>query len=119
MIWQQSLLIELTNQKSENISNSHIEAAPAALGRALQQVRTVAAEHLYVALGPAQPLAHGLAKVGGPVSYTHLTCRSALEKAVQDGLIRVNPAIGCKLPPKKAREMQLSLIHISVRWLRY
>ena len=24
----------------------------------------------------------------------------ALEKAVQDGLIRVNPALGCKLPPK-------------------
>ena len=37
----------------------------------------------------------------------HATCRSALEKAVQDGLIRVNPAIGCKLPPKKAREMQV------------
>ena len=26
---------------------------------------------------------------------------------MQDGLIRVNPAIGCKLPPKKAREMQV------------
>ena len=37
----------------------------------------------------------------------HTTCRSALEKAVQDGLIRVNPAIGCKLPPKKAKEMQV------------
>lgn len=41
------------------------------------------------------------------VSMCHATCRSALEKAVQDGLIRVNPAIGCKLPPKKAREMQV------------
>ena len=37
----------------------------------------------------------------------HATCRSALEKAVQEGLIRVNPAIGCKIPPKKAREMQV------------
>ncbi|BDF68144.1 hypothetical protein CE91St43_21160 [Oscillospiraceae bacterium] len=37
----------------------------------------------------------------------HATCRSALEKAVQQGLIRVNPAIGCKLPPKKGREMQV------------
>ena len=26
---------------------------------------------------------------------------------MQDGLIRVNPALGCKLPPKKAREMQV------------
>lgn len=41
------------------------------------------------------------------VRMCHATCRSALEKAVQDGLIRVTPAIGCKLPPKKAREMQV------------
>ncbi len=37
----------------------------------------------------------------------HATCRSALEKAMQEGLIHTNPAIGCKLPPKKAREMQV------------
>ena len=41
------------------------------------------------------------------VRMCHATCRSALEKAVQEGLIRVNPAIGCKIPPKKAREMQV------------
>lgn len=41
------------------------------------------------------------------VRMCHATCRSALEKAVQDGLIRTNPAIGCKLPPKKAREMNV------------
>ena len=41
------------------------------------------------------------------VRMCHATCRSALEKAVQDGLIRVNPALGCKLPPKKAKEMQV------------
>lgn len=37
----------------------------------------------------------------------HATCRSVLEKAVQEGLIRTNPAIGCKLPPKRGREMQV------------
>ena len=37
----------------------------------------------------------------------HSLCRAALEKAVADGLIRTNPAIGCKLPPKKTREMQV------------
>lgn len=37
----------------------------------------------------------------------HTQCRAALEKARAAGLIRVNPAIGCKLPPKKAREMQV------------
>ena len=41
------------------------------------------------------------------VRMCHATCRSALEKAVQEGLIRVNPAVGCKIPPKKAREMQV------------
>ena len=41
------------------------------------------------------------------VRMCHATCRSALEKAKLDGLIRTNPAIGCKLPPKKVREMQV------------
>ena len=41
------------------------------------------------------------------VRMCHATCRSALQRAVQDGLIRTNPAEGCKLPPKKAREMQV------------
>ena len=37
----------------------------------------------------------------------HANCRTALQRAVQEGLIRTNPAVGCKLPPKKAREMQV------------
>ena len=37
----------------------------------------------------------------------HATCRAALEKAKQEGLIYTNPAIGCKLPPKRAKEMQV------------
>ena len=41
------------------------------------------------------------------VRSCHTTCRSALEKAVIEGLIRVNPAVGCKLPPKKAKEMHV------------
>ena len=41
------------------------------------------------------------------VRSCHTTCRIALEKAKTEGLIPVNPAVGCKLPPKKAREMQV------------
>lgn len=41
------------------------------------------------------------------IRNTHLMCRKSLQKAVDDGLIRINPAIGCKLPPKKAKEMQV------------
>ena len=41
------------------------------------------------------------------VRSCHPTCRIALEKAKNEGLIRMNPAIGCKLPPKKAGEMKI------------
>lgn len=41
------------------------------------------------------------------VRACHTSCRTALEKAVNEGLIQTNPAIGCKLPPKKSREMQV------------
>lgn len=41
------------------------------------------------------------------VRACHASCRSALEKAVQEGLTRTNPAIGCKLPPKKSGEMNI------------
>ena len=41
------------------------------------------------------------------VRSCHTSCRTALEKAVTEGLITANPAIGCRLPPKKAKEMQV------------
>ena len=41
------------------------------------------------------------------VRVCHASCRSALQKAVEEGLIRTNPAIGCKLPPKKSGEMNI------------
>ena len=41
------------------------------------------------------------------VRSCHTTCRSALQKAVEEKLIKINPAAGCKLPPKKAQEMQV------------
>ena len=47
----------------------------------------------------------------------HTNCRSALEKAVQEGLIKTNPAIGCKLPPKKSREMKVLTQNEIIRFL--
>ncbi len=41
------------------------------------------------------------------VRVCHASCRSALQKAVEEGLIRTNPAMGCKLPPKKSGEMNI------------
>ena len=37
----------------------------------------------------------------------HTRIRTALDRAVQDGLIRINPAADCKLPPQNPKEMQL------------
>ena len=37
----------------------------------------------------------------------HAHCRAALEKAVAEKLIYQNPAIGCKLPPKKSAEIKI------------
>ena len=51
------------------------------------------------------------------VRSCHTTCRTALEKAVTEGLIRINPAVGCKLPPKKAKEMQVLTPAEIVRFL--
>ena len=36
----------------------------------------------------------------------HKACRAALQKAVEEGLIETNQAIGCKIPPKRSAEMQ-------------
>ena len=51
------------------------------------------------------------------VRAVHANCRTALQRAVQDGLIRTNPAVGCKLPPKKAREMQVLTQNEILRFL--
>ena len=50
---------------------------------------------------------HGQGLSDRMVRACHTLCRKSLEKAVVENLIRTNPAIGCKLPPKKAKEMQV------------
>ena len=37
----------------------------------------------------------------------HTRIRTALDRAVQDGRIRINPASDCKLPPQNIKEMQI------------
>ena len=41
------------------------------------------------------------------VRSCHAICRASLEKAILEGLITKNPSLGCKLPSKKGREMQI------------
>lgn len=49
----------------------------------------------------------GTAMSDRSVRSCYAVCRRALDKAVQENLIRKNPAEGCKLPPLKGREMQV------------
>ena len=37
----------------------------------------------------------------------HTRIRTALDRAVQDGLIRIDPTADCKLPPQNTKEMQI------------
>ena len=41
------------------------------------------------------------------VRACHTRCRTALDRAAQDGLIRANPATDCKLPAQAVNEMQV------------
>ena len=50
---------------------------------------------------------HGKGLSDRMVRMTHAKCRAALDQAVQENLIRTNPAVGCKIPPKRGREMQV------------
>ena len=49
----------------------------------------------------------GTATSDRTVRACHALCRAALEKAIAEQLISKNPSIGCRLPPKKGREMQI------------
>ncbi len=48
------------------------------------------------------------------VRACHTRCRTALDRAVKDGLIRTNPAAHCKLPSQTVREVQV-LTHDEMR----
>lgn len=60
---------------------------------------------------------HGTELADSMVRGCYSVCRKGLEKAVKEGLIRVNSTIGCKLPPKKAREMQVLTQNEILRFL--
>ena len=64
--------------------HGHVEAAPAALGRALEELAAVPLEHLHIALGPAQPLAAGLAEAGGLLVVEHRVLADGNDLAIGD-----------------------------------
>ena len=40
------------------------------------------------------------------IRHLHMICHAALDKAVEDRWIMSNPSVGCKIPPKKPKEMR-------------
>ena len=50
---------------------------------------------------------HGAGMADRSVRSCHAVCQMALDRAVKDGLIRTNPAVGCKLPPLRDKEMRI------------
>jgi integrase len=50
---------------------------------------------------------YGAGLANSVIRSIHAHCRAALDKAVAEKLIRQNPAIGCKLPPKKSAEIKI------------
>lgn len=50
---------------------------------------------------------YGTGLANSVIRSIHAHCRAALEKAVEEKFIRQNPAIGCKLPPKKTPEVKI------------
>ena len=50
---------------------------------------------------------YGTGLANSVIRSIHAHCRAALEKAKDEGLIRQNPAVNCKLPPKKSPEIEI------------
>ena len=77
----------------------------------LNQITTGLLEKFYAQLKANGRLVrrdiYGPGLANSVIRSIHAHCRAALEKAVTEKLIRQNPAIGCKLPPKKSPEVKI------------
>lgn len=77
----------------------------------LNQINTGTLEKFYAQLKSNGRLVkreiYGTGLSNSVIRSIHAHCRAALDKAVAEKLIRQNPAIGCKLPPKKTPEVKI------------
>ncbi|MBQ7760495.1 MAG: site-specific integrase [Clostridia bacterium] len=77
----------------------------------LNQITTGMLERYYAHLKTDGRLirreAYGNGLANSVVRRIHALCRASLERAKIEGLIRENPAVHCKLPPKKSREIKV------------
>ena len=77
----------------------------------LNQITTGLLEKFYAQLKANGRLVrreiYGPGLANSVIRCIHAHCRAALDKAVAEKLIRQNPAIGCKIPPKKTPEVKI------------
>lgn len=77
----------------------------------LDQITTGVLEKFYAQLKANGRLVrreiYGPGLANSVIRSIHSHCRAALDKAVAENLIRLNPAIGCKLPSKKYAEIKI------------
>lgn len=77
----------------------------------LKQLKTGTLEKFYAQLKANGRLIrreiYGEGLSNSVIRSIHAHCRAALDKAVEENLIKQNPAIGCKLPPKKGAEIEI------------
>lgn len=102
--------LRITTQKSyEGVIFNHI--IPSIGNVSINQITQAKLQQFYADMKKNGRLRHRELKGEGlsdrMVRMIHAICRASLEKAKIENLIVVNPAIGCKLPPKKSGEMKI------------
>ena len=98
-----------TRQEYENAIYKHIIPALGAVP--LEKLTTNDLQQFYTKLKSEGRLIrtglYGAGVSNRTVWSCYTRCRTALDRAVKDGLIHTNPAEGCSLPPQNAKEMQI------------
>ncbi len=111
--WYQNYCkVAIRSQTRENYERMiHNQIVPRIGQYQLNQITTGTLERLYAYLKTdgrltrREALGEGLSNA--VVRRVHALCRASLEKAKIEGLIHQNPAVHCKLPPRKSSEIQV------------
>ncbi len=102
--------LRVTTQKNyENIIFKHI--IPSIGNVSLNQITQTKLQQFYTDMKKNGRITHrelhGEGLSDRMIRMIHAICRASLEKARIENLIVINPAIGCKIPPKKSGEMKI------------
>lgn len=102
--------LRITTQKNyQNIIFNHI--IPAIGNVSINQITQATLQQFYTDMKKNGRITHRALHGEGlsdrMIRMIHAICRASLEKARIENLIVINPAVGCKIPPKKSGEMKI------------